>query len=54
MNEAKKKSTPMVTIKRIRNSTSSLKFKRLSKILDTYSSQLLTIGKTPFLTRKIN
>ena len=54
INKAKDKSTLIVTIKRIKTSASSLKFKRLSKILDTYCSQLLTKGRTTYLKRKIN
>ena len=54
MNEAKTESTPIVTIKRVRTSNTSIKFKRLTKILDIYCVQLLTKGRTPFLARKID
>ena len=54
MSQSKANSTPIITFKRVRTSQTSMKFKRLTKILDTYCIQLLTNGKTPFLDRKIN
>ena len=54
INKAKSNSTPIVTIKRVRTSTSSVKFKRLTKILDIYCAQLISKGRTPFLARKIH
>lgn len=52
--QAKSISTPIVTIKRVRSSNTSIKFKRLTKILDIYCAQLLNTGRTPFLARKID
>ena len=54
LNEAKQKSTPVVHFKRIRTSKCTVKFKRLTKILDYYSTKLLTSGRTPYLERKLN
>ena len=52
--KAKEKATPIVKFKRIRSLNSSIKFKRLTKILDIYSLKLLSNGMTPYLERKIN
>ena len=52
--KAKEKTTPIVKFKRIRSLNTSIKFKRLTKILDYYSLKLLTNGMTPYLERKIN
>ena len=54
INAAKNKATPIVTVKRIRTSKCTVKFKRLTKILDYYSSKLLTTGRTPYVDRKLN
>ena len=54
LNESKEKCTPIVSVKRIRNSKSTIKYKRLTKILDYYSNKLLTTGRTPYLDRKLN
>ena len=54
INYAKAKATPIVKIKRITTSKPTVKFKRLTKILDYYSTKLLTTGRTPYLDRKLN
>ena len=54
LDKAKVKATPLVKLKRIRSMKSSVKFKRLTKILDFYSMRLLSNGMTPYLERKIN
>ena len=54
INKAKEISTPKVKFRRIRSSFSSVKFKRLTKILDYYSERLLSNGMTPYLEHKIN
>ena len=54
IHKAKEKATPIVRFKRIRSRNSSIKFKRLTKILDYYSLKLLSNGMTPYLERKIN
>ena len=51
---AKEKATPIVKFKRIRTSKCTVKFKRLTKILDYYSTKLLTTGRTPYIDRKLN
>ena len=48
------KATPVVHFKRISTSKYTVKFKRLTKILDYYSTKLLTSGRTPYLERKLN
>ena len=54
LNLSKEKSTPIVTMKRVRTAKCTVKYKRLTKILDYYSNKLLTTGKTPYLERKLN
>ena len=54
INYAKEKATPIVKIKRIRTSKCTVKFKRLTKILDYYSTKLLTTGRTPYIDKKLN
>ena len=53
-NQSKEKCTPVVTFKRIRTSKCTVKYKRLTKILDYYSNKLLTSGRTPYLEKKLN
>ena len=50
---AKSEATPTKTIQQRHNLTFTLRFKRLTKILDKYSKQLLNGGKTEHLDRTI-
>ena len=54
LNESKEKNTPIVSFKRIRTSNCTIKYKRLTKILDYYSNKLLSTGRTPYLDKKLN
>ena len=50
---AKKETTPIVYFRRHNNLRHSIKFKRLTKILDYYAEKLRTNGKTPYLNNVI-
>ena len=54
MYRAKDISTPKLKFRRVRTSYSSIKFRRLTEILDYYSKMLLTTGMTPYVERKLN
>ena len=51
---AKRENTPIIQIRRINNLKHTIKFKRLTKILDYYAVKLRTNGRTPFLNSVIS
>ena len=54
MQNAKKETTPIIHIRRLNNLKHSVKFKRLTKILDYYAEKLRTTGRTPYLNTVIS
>ena len=53
LQNAKSETTPIIHFRRQNNIKHSLKFKRLTKILNYYAEKLRTVGKTPYLNQVI-
>ena len=53
LERARKESTPVIHVRRQNNLQKTMKFKRLTKILEYYARQMRIHGKKPYLTTVI-